>query len=63
MLKNVIKNSYLKRCFVLLLLTFILASPVFADNKIEEYNTELEKIKKQEKENAQKLTGIEISTI
>ncbi len=52
-------KSNIKKVFAFFTIILLTTSAIFADNKISEYNTELEKVKQQEKENAEKLTGIE----
>ena len=55
MKKNILKNTLIS----LTLISVISCSSIFAANKIQEYNSELEKVKQQEKENAEKLSGVE----
>ncbi len=55
MKKNILKNTLV----LFTIIGIVNGSSIFADNKIQEYNSELEKVKQQEKENAAKLSGIE----
>lgn len=55
MKKNILKNTLIS----LSIISVVSCSSIFAANKIQEYNSELEKVKQQEKENAQKLSGVE----
>lgn len=50
----------IKKSIIAFFVVTVLTVPgVFAANKVQEYNAELEKVKQQEKENAAKLSGVE----
>ncbi len=54
------KKNILKSFAILSTTTFLLCSgKIFATSKLQQYNTELEKVKKELQENANKLTGVE----
>lgn len=55
MKQNILRNILIS----LVIISVISCSSIFAANKIQQYNNELEKVKQQEKENAAKLSGIE----
>lgn len=53
------RNIFKKSLVTLGIISIIGTGSIFAANKIQQYNSELEKIKQQEKENAAKLSGVE----